>query len=133
MFFVLCFQKTRTTLDQKIDKIRKKRKAEVCSPCVLRVSAGVCSPCLRFCNVLQEKSAQTEAAGGSAEKMEDEDEEEDTKPAAGELDGDDEEEQEEEEEEDEEEEDEFDSGDEEILTKSGESGGFYFEVQAGSS
>ncbi|XP_053171356.1 probable ATP-dependent RNA helicase DDX27 isoform X2 [Scomber japonicus] len=86
-------RKTRTTLDQKIDKIRKKRKAE-------------------------EKSAQTEAAGGSAEKMEDEDEEEDTKPAAGELDGDDEEEQEEEEEEDEEEEDEFDSGDEEILTKS---------------
>ncbi|XP_062271433.1 probable ATP-dependent RNA helicase DDX27 [Scomber scombrus] len=82
-------RKTRTTLDQKIDKIRKKRKAE-------------------------EKSAQTEAAGGSAEKMEDEDEEEDTKPAAEELDDDDDDDKEEEEED----EDEFDSGDEEILTKS---------------
>ncbi|CAK6981966.1 probable ATP-dependent RNA helicase DDX27 isoform X1 [Scomber scombrus] len=84
-------RKTRTTLDQKIDKIRKKRKAE-------------------------EKSAQTEAAGGSAEKMEDEDEEEDTKPAAEELDDDDDDDKEEEEED--EDEDEFDSGDEEILTKS---------------
>ncbi|GAA6236189.1 probable ATP-dependent RNA helicase DDX27 isoform X2 [Lates japonicus] len=87
-------KRTVTTLDQKIEKIRKKRKAE-------------------------EKSAQSETAEGSAEQNheedEDDDEEQDVKPAAGEADGGDEEEDEEEEEEDE---DEFDSSDEEILTKS---------------
>jgi len=83
-------KRTRTTLDQKIDRIRKKRKAE-------------------------EKSAQTEAAGASAGKTEEEDEEEDVKQAAGEPEASDDEEEDEEEGEDE---DEFDSGDEEILTKS---------------
>ncbi|KAM7421759.1 hypothetical protein PAMA_010019 [Pampus argenteus] len=85
-------KRTRTTLDQKIDRIRKKRKAE-------------------------EKSAQSEAAGASAGKTEEDgDEDEDVKPAAGEPDGDDDDDKEEEEED--ENEDEFDSGDEEILTKS---------------
>ncbi|XP_041636437.1 probable ATP-dependent RNA helicase DDX27 [Cheilinus undulatus] len=83
-------KRTATTLDQKIEKIRKKRKAE-------------------------EKSAEKDAAGGSDEKDQeeegdDEEEEEDVKPPAGqEVDED---------EEEEEEEDEFDSEDEEILTKS---------------
>nr|XP_046241117.1 probable ATP-dependent RNA helicase DDX27 isoform X1 [Scatophagus argus] len=85
-------KRTATTLDQKIEKIRKKRKAE-------------------------EKSAEGDAAEGSAgknqqeeEEEEDAKEEEDVKPSAGGDDDDDEEE--------EEEEDEFDSDDEEILTKS---------------
>ncbi|XP_056220624.1 probable ATP-dependent RNA helicase DDX27 isoform X1 [Seriola aureovittata] len=85
-----------TTLDQKIEKIRKKRKAE-------------------------EKSAQSGAAEDTAgkneeeeeEEEEDDDEEQDVKPAAGEADeGDDDDEEEEDDE------DEFDSSDEEILTKS---------------
>ncbi|XP_040015601.1 probable ATP-dependent RNA helicase DDX27 isoform X2 [Xiphias gladius] len=82
-------KRTITTLDQKIEKIRKKRKAE-------------------------EKLVQSDAAEGSAGKnQEEEDEEQDVKPAAGEADGD-----EEEEEGEEDDEDEFDSSDEEILTKS---------------
>ncbi|XP_078028185.1 putative ATP-dependent RNA helicase DDX27 isoform X2 [Epinephelus lanceolatus] len=87
-------KRTATTLDQKIEKIRKKRKAE-------------------------EKSAQSDTAEGFAgknqEEDEEQDEEQDVKPAVAEADGgsDDDEEQE-----DDEEEDEFDSSDEEILTKS---------------
>lgn len=66
----------------------------------------------------QEKSAEKDAAEGSAGKNQwdeedDDDEEEDVKPPDGTADEDDETE--------EEAEDEFDSGDEEILTKSGES------------
>ncbi|XP_018543223.1 probable ATP-dependent RNA helicase DDX27 isoform X2 [Lates calcarifer] len=84
-------KRTVTTLDQKIEKIRKKRKVE-------------------------EKSAQSENAKGSAEQNhEDDDEEQDVKPAAGQADGGDEEDDDDEEEDDE---DEFDSSDEEILTKS---------------
>ncbi|XP_034096606.1 probable ATP-dependent RNA helicase DDX27 [Gymnodraco acuticeps] len=81
-------KRTATTLDQKIDKIRKKRKAE-------------------------EKVADGDAAEGSAEKNqeenadEEEEEEEDVKPAAGEEDED-----------VADDEDEFDSSDEMILTKS---------------
>ncbi|KAG7226644.1 hypothetical protein INR49_001814, partial [Caranx melampygus] len=97
-------KRTVTTLDQKIEKIRKKRKAE-------------------------EKSAHTGAAedtadknkeeGGEEEEEEENDEEQDVKPAGGEADEDDEDEEEEEEEEEEEDnDDEFDSSDEEILTKS---------------
>ncbi|XP_041805810.1 probable ATP-dependent RNA helicase DDX27 isoform X1 [Chelmon rostratus] len=83
-------KRTATTLDQKIERIRKKRKAE-------------------------EKSAEKDAAEGSAGKNQwdeedDDDEEEDVKPPDGTADEDDETE--------EEAEDEFDSGDEEILTKS---------------
>lgn len=85
-------KKTLTTLDQKIEKIRKKRKAE-------------------------EKSAESDAAEGSAQENleeedddDEEDEEEDVKPPE---EGDDEDDDEEEDED----EDEFDSGDE-ILTKS---------------
>ncbi|KAM9408724.1 putative ATP-dependent RNA helicase DDX27 [Pholidichthys leucotaenia] len=84
-------KRTVTTLDQKIEKIRKKRKAE-------------------------EKSSQNDAAEGSSrgnQKQEDEDEEEDVKPPAEEADGDDEDE-----EEVEDEDDEFGSSDEEVLTKS---------------
>ncbi|KAK5873175.1 hypothetical protein PBY51_013812 [Eleginops maclovinus] len=81
-------KRTATTLDQKIDKIRKKRKAE-------------------------EKSSEGDGTEGSAEKNQeeraDEEEEEDVKPAAGE---------EEEEDDVEDEEDEFDSSDEQILTQS---------------
>uniref|UniRef100_A0A8P4KJA0 RNA helicase n=1 Tax=Dicentrarchus labrax TaxID=13489 RepID=A0A8P4KJA0_DICLA len=83
-------KRTATTLDQKIEKIRKKRKAE-------------------------EKSVESDAAEGSAGKNQDdddddddEDEEEDVKPP--DEGGD--------EEDDDEDEDEFDSSDEEILTKS---------------
>ncbi|XP_070758517.1 probable ATP-dependent RNA helicase DDX27 [Enoplosus armatus] len=79
-------KRTATTLDQKIETIRKKRKAE-------------------------EKSVESDTAEGSAVKNQ-EDEEEDVKPHTGEDDDD------EEEEEEEDDEDEFDSGDEEILTKS---------------
>ncbi|XP_033933746.1 probable ATP-dependent RNA helicase DDX27, partial [Pseudochaenichthys georgianus] len=81
-------KRTATTLDQKIDKIRKKRKAE-------------------------EKVADGDAAEGSAEKNQEEnaddeeEEEEDVKPAAGEEDED-----------VADDEDEFDSSDEMILTKS---------------
>ncbi|KAM9361670.1 putative ATP-dependent RNA helicase DDX27 isoform 1-T1 [Symphorus nematophorus] len=86
-------KRTATTLDQKIEKIRKKRKAE-------------------------EKSTERDAAEGSARKNQndddndDEEEEDDVKPPDGIDDEDDEDEDEDEEEE------EFDSGDEEILTKS---------------
>ncbi|XP_068578373.1 probable ATP-dependent RNA helicase DDX27 [Cebidichthys violaceus] len=94
-------KRTATTLDQKIDKIRKKRKAE-------------------------EKSTEVDPAEGSSEKNQeeedeeeddddDDDEEQDVKPAAGEAEGGDEDEDEEEDDEDV---DEFDSSDEEILTKS---------------
>ncbi|XP_070848758.1 probable ATP-dependent RNA helicase DDX27 isoform X2 [Chaetodon trifascialis] len=90
-------KRTATTLDQKIERIRKKRKAE-------------------------EKSGERNAAEGSAGKNqgveekeddddEEEEEEEDVKPPDGTVDEDDEEEEDEDE-------DEFDSGDEEILTKS---------------
>ncbi|XP_008297305.1 putative ATP-dependent RNA helicase DDX27 isoform X2 [Stegastes partitus] len=67
-------KRTITTLDQKIDKVRKKRKAE-------------------------EKSSQSDAAEGSSEKnQENQDEDEDVKPEAGEDDdGSDEEEDEDEE------------------------------------
>ncbi|XP_075952083.1 putative ATP-dependent RNA helicase DDX27 isoform X2 [Anarhichas minor] len=82
-------KRTATTLDQKIEKIRKKRKAD-------------------------EKSPEIDPAEGSSEKNQeeededdDDDEEQDVKPDAGEAEGG-----------DEEEEDEFDSSDEEILTKS---------------
>lgn len=59
---------------------------------------------------LQEKSAESDPAEGSTWKNQNKDEEEDLKPPEG-LENNDEEE----------EEDEFDEGDEEILTKSGES------------
>ncbi|KAM3622323.1 uncharacterized protein V6R79_023165 [Siganus canaliculatus] len=89
-------KRSATTLDQKIEKIRKKRKAE-----------------------------ERDAAAGSAGKNQDDDddgddddddddEDEDVKPPGGEE----EEEDEEEDEEEEDDEDEFDSGDEKILTKS---------------
>ncbi|TKS65624.1 putative ATP-dependent RNA helicase DDX27 [Collichthys lucidus] len=81
-------KRTATTLDQKIEKIRKKRKAE-------------------------EKSAEGDAAEGSSVKKEDDDDDDDdddVKPPDGVDDDDDGGE--------EEDEDEFDSGDEEILTKS---------------
>ncbi|XP_071349376.1 probable ATP-dependent RNA helicase DDX27 [Trachinotus anak] len=87
-------KRTITTLDQKIEKIRKKRKAE-------------------------EKSAQSDTAEDTAVKSqeeEDDDEEQDVKPAVEEADGGDEDDKEEEEED--EDEDEFNSSDEEILTKS---------------
>ncbi|XP_042263046.1 probable ATP-dependent RNA helicase DDX27 isoform X1 [Thunnus maccoyii] len=81
-------KRTRTTLDQKIDRIRKKRKAE-------------------------EKSAQSDAAASAGKtEEEDEDEEEDVDQAAGDPEASDDDEEEGEDE------DEFDSGDEEILTKS---------------
>ncbi|XP_028285432.1 putative ATP-dependent RNA helicase DDX27 isoform X2 [Parambassis ranga] len=88
-------KRTVTTLDQKIEKIRKKRKAE-------------------------EKSSQNDTTEGSSGKSQEEEEEEeveedDVKPAAGEADGGDEDDDEEDEEEEEEE---FASSDEEILTKS---------------
>ncbi|KAI3369663.1 hypothetical protein L3Q82_024500 [Scortum barcoo] len=75
-------KRTVTTLDQKIEKIRKKRKAE-------------------------EKSAESEGPAENCQNNDDDDdEEEDVKPPVGdEDDGDGDE-------------DEFDSGDEEILTKS---------------
>ncbi|XP_070698916.1 probable ATP-dependent RNA helicase DDX27 [Pempheris klunzingeri] len=91
-------KRTLTTLDQKIEKIRKKRKAEG-------------------------KSAESDPGEGSSgknqeeEEDDDEDEEGDVKPPAGHGDGGDEDDDEEEDDE-EEDEDEFDSGDEEILTKS---------------
>ncbi|XP_034387989.1 probable ATP-dependent RNA helicase DDX27 isoform X1 [Cyclopterus lumpus] len=88
-------KRTATTLDQKIDKIRKKRKAE-------------------------QKSTEIDPTEGSSgknpekeEEDDDDEEEQDVKPAEGEADGDDEEEDDEVEDEDE-----FDSGDEEVLTKS---------------
>ncbi|XP_054473018.1 probable ATP-dependent RNA helicase DDX27 [Anoplopoma fimbria] len=84
-------KRTATTLDQKIDKIRKKRKAE-------------------------EKSVETDPAEGSSAKNqeeEDEEEEKDVKPVEGEADGDDDDDDEEGDDEDE-----FDSSDEQILTKS---------------
>lgn len=59
---------------------------------------------------LQEKSAESDTAEGSAWKNQNDDDEEDLKPPEGGEDND-----------EEEEEDEFDEGDEEILTKSGES------------
>ncbi|XP_029283829.1 putative ATP-dependent RNA helicase DDX27 [Cottoperca gobio] len=68
-------KRTATTLDQKIEKIRKKRKAE-------------------------EKSAESDTAEGSVgknqeeDKDDDDDEEQDVKPAAGEADGDEDEEDE---------------------------------------
>lgn len=81
-------KRTRTTLDQKIDRIRKKRKAE-------------------------EKSAQSDAAASAGKtEEEDEDEEKDVDQAAGDPEASDDDEEEGEDE------DEFDSGDEEILTKS---------------
>ncbi|XP_040890995.1 probable ATP-dependent RNA helicase DDX27 isoform X1 [Toxotes jaculatrix] len=81
-------KRTVTTLDQKIEKIRKKRKAE-------------------------EKSPQTDEAEVSAGKNQEEEEEEDVKPEeAAEAGGGDEDEEEDDDE------DEFDSSDEEILTKS---------------
>nr|XP_057910779.1 probable ATP-dependent RNA helicase DDX27 isoform X2 [Doryrhamphus excisus] len=82
-------KRTLTTLDQKIEKIRKKRKAE-------------------------EKSSQSDAATSSATKKEDKDEEDEEeekmeiKPDEEEEDDDDDED---------EDEDEFNSDDEEILTK----------------
>ncbi|TKS65005.1 putative ATP-dependent RNA helicase DDX27 [Collichthys lucidus] len=83
-------KRTATTLDQKIEKIRKKRKAE-------------------------EKSAEVDAAEGSSVKKEndddDDDDDDDVKPPDGVNDDDDGGGEEEDE-------DEFDSGDEEILTKS---------------
>ncbi|XP_061584743.1 probable ATP-dependent RNA helicase DDX27 isoform X2 [Cololabis saira] len=87
-------KRTITTLDQKIDKIRKKRKAE-------------------------EKSPQDD--GSSEKKEEGEEEEKVTAVADGEEDDDDKEEEEEEDDEDDEEEEEegeFGSSDEEVLTKS---------------
>ncbi|XP_020481426.2 probable ATP-dependent RNA helicase DDX27 [Labrus bergylta] len=66
-------KRTATTLDQKIEKIRKKRKAE-------------------------EKSGEGEEAEGSAEKNQEEDEEEDVKPPEGEDDGDEDSDEEEDEE-----------------------------------
>ncbi|CAJ1051207.1 probable ATP-dependent RNA helicase DDX27 [Xyrichtys novacula] len=88
-----------TTLDQKIEKIRKKRKAE-------------------------EKSAEEDADEGSSGKNqeeEDEDEDEDVKPPAGEADEEDDSDDNDEDDDDDDEdedEDEFDSDDEKILTKS---------------
>lgn len=108
---VECLQRSLTTLDQKIEKIRKKRKAEVsfaptlvCSP----ASASRVHPVL-FWN-RQEKapgSLPSECARG---KSGDGGEEEDEQPPEG---------TDEDCDESEEEEDEFDSSDEEILTKSG--------------
>ncbi|XP_037623510.1 probable ATP-dependent RNA helicase DDX27 isoform X2 [Sebastes umbrosus] len=89
-------KRTATTLDQKIEKIRKKRKAE-------------------------EKSTESDAAEGSAEKNQEEedenDEEQDVKPPEEEADGVDDDDDDDDDD-DEEQEDEFDSSDEEILTKS---------------
>ncbi|XP_068449529.1 probable ATP-dependent RNA helicase DDX27 [Clinocottus analis] len=93
-------KRTATTLDQKIDKIRKKRKAE-------------------------EKSTEIDPAEGSSAKNQKEEEEEeeeevedadDVKPVPGEADDD--EDDDNDIDDDEEDEDEFDSGDEEVLTKS---------------
>ncbi|XP_034545272.1 probable ATP-dependent RNA helicase DDX27 [Notolabrus celidotus] len=82
-------KRTVTTLDQKIEKIRKKRKAE-------------------------EKSADSDPAeGSSGMNQEEEDDEEDVKPPAEEADDDDDDDEVEGEEDDE-----FDSDDEKILTKS---------------
>lgn len=76
--------------------------------------SGSTSCLVRFyflCLDSQEKTAETDASGVSAEKIQDEeDEEEDSKLQEAEEDAD-----------EEEDEDEFDSSDEEILTKSGES------------
>ncbi|KAF3690356.1 putative ATP-dependent RNA helicase DDX27 [Channa argus] len=81
-------KRSRTTLDQKIETIRKKRKAE-------------------------EKLVQTKAAEGSAERNQSSsDEDVDVKPPAEESDEDDDDEEEEDDD------DEFDSSDEKILTKS---------------
>ncbi|XP_068171424.1 probable ATP-dependent RNA helicase DDX27 [Antennarius striatus] len=91
-------KRTATTLDQKIDKIRKKRKAE-------------------------EKSAANEAAVSTGKKQKNDDEDDEGEDEE-EEDEDDEEDKEEGEdvkpsdEDEEEDEDEFDSGDEMILTKS---------------
>ncbi|XP_029358034.1 putative ATP-dependent RNA helicase DDX27 [Echeneis naucrates] len=88
-----------TTLDQKIEKIRKKRKAE-------------------------EKSGQSDAAEGTAgnnqEEEDGDDEEKDVKPTAEELDEEDEDDDDDDDDDEEEEEDvdEFNSSDEEVLTKS---------------
>ncbi|XP_073324487.1 probable ATP-dependent RNA helicase DDX27 isoform X1 [Pagrus major] len=82
-------KRTATTLDQKIEKIRKKRKAD-------------------------EKSAESDAAEDSAGKNQEHDDDDDVKPPGG-VDDEDSDDDDEEEDEDE---DEFDSGDEEILTKS---------------
>ncbi|XP_074530311.1 putative ATP-dependent RNA helicase DDX27 [Halichoeres trimaculatus] len=87
-------KRTVTTLDQKIEKIRKKRKAE-------------------------EKSAENDAGEGSSgqnQEEEEEEEEEDVKPPEGEAEDDDDDDDDDNDEE--EEEDEFDSDDEKILTKS---------------
>ncbi|XP_026205534.1 probable ATP-dependent RNA helicase DDX27 isoform X2 [Anabas testudineus] len=83
-----------TTLDQKIEKIRKKRKVE-------------------------EKSVQSEAAEGSAEKNHEDidNEEQDVKPGADDDKSNDDDEDDEDDDDDDESE-EFDSSDEQILTKS---------------
>uniref|UniRef100_A0A8C2WQA0 RNA helicase n=1 Tax=Cyclopterus lumpus TaxID=8103 RepID=A0A8C2WQA0_CYCLU len=96
-------KRTATTLDQKIDKIRKKRKAEVSPRFIFKIF------------YLQQKSTEIDPTEGSSgknpekeEEDDDDEEEQDVKPAEGEADGDDEEEDDEVEDEDE-----FDSGDEE--------------------
>ncbi|XP_072237461.1 probable ATP-dependent RNA helicase DDX27 isoform X2 [Leuresthes tenuis] len=96
-----------TTLDQKIEKIRKKRKAEV-SPSVQFWSHCFRGP-LHGSDTyfdLQEKLGQNEAAEGPSGKTEEEDDDKDIKeePSDGE--------------EEDEEEEEFGSSDEEVLTKS---------------
>lgn len=86
---------------------------ECCSSCLFWVHVL----CLRWvCFDLQEKSAESDTIEGSAgnNQEHDDDDGDDVKPPGG---VDDEDNDDDEEEEDE---DEFDSGDEEILTKSGE-------------
>ncbi|XP_076603079.1 putative ATP-dependent RNA helicase DDX27 isoform X2 [Chaetodon auriga] len=98
-------KRTATTLDQKIERIRKKRKAEEKSGerGVAEGSAG------------KNQGAEEEEEEEDDDDDDDDDKEEDVKPPDGTANEDDDDDDDDNEEEDE---DEFDSGDEEILTKS---------------
>lgn len=113
--FSLVFKKAPTTLDEKIEKVRKKRKTEV-KPCGIYFQWDynsvseiykVMTVCVQEKNLKDKKKTQAVASEEKEEEEEEDDDEENN------------ENDEDEDRDDDVEEDEFSSGDEEVLKKAG--------------